>query len=68
MDQDTSFNKNTLPEMKKAIEQNDTSRIGIVTPWQNTKLKVSKPIHLKQKSIYGSLNYKKKGGGFSYKK
>ena len=32
------------------------------------KLKVSKPIHLKQKSIYGSLNYKKKGGGFSYKK
>ena len=32
------------------------------------KLKVSKPIHLKQKSIYGSLNYKKKGGGFTYKK
>lgn len=43
MDQDTTFNENTLPEMKKAIEQNNTENIGIVTPWHNTKLKINKP-------------------------
>ena len=32
------------------------------------KLKINKPIHLKQKSLYGSLNYKKKSGAISYKK
>ena len=32
------------------------------------KLKINKPIHLKQKSLYGSLKYKKKSGAISYKK
>ena len=43
MDQDTSFNKNVMNEMKKYILENDTSKDGIVTVWHNTKLDVEKP-------------------------
>lgn len=43
MDQDTVFKNNTITEMKKSIEENDVSRIGIITPWHDTKLKIEKP-------------------------
>lgn len=43
MDQDTVFELNTMSEMKKAIQKNDISKIGIITPWHNTKLKIQKP-------------------------
>ena len=43
MDQDTQFKTDTMPAMKKAIEENDTENIGIITPWHDTKLKIKKP-------------------------
>ena len=43
MDQDTVFKKGIIEEMKKRILEMDTSKIGIVTPWHKTKLKVKKP-------------------------
>ena len=43
MDQDTRFKENTLKEMKKVLEENDTSNIGIITPWHATKLEIEKP-------------------------
>lgn len=43
MDQDTAFRENTLIQMKKAINENDVTKIGIITPWHNTKLKIEKP-------------------------
>ena len=43
MDQDTFFKEDTITKMKKAIEENDVSKIGIITPWHNTKLKIEKP-------------------------
>ncbi len=43
MDQDTVFKLNTISEMKKAIKENGTNKIGIITPWHNTKLKINKP-------------------------
>lgn len=43
MDQDTSFKPNVIETMKKVIENENTSNIGIITPWHNTKLKIEKP-------------------------
>lgn len=42
-DQDTTFRKGVIDEMKKEISSRDTSKIGIVTPWHNTKLIDPKP-------------------------
>lgn len=43
MDQDTSVRKDVIKKLKKDIEENDMSKIGIVTPWHNTKLLDKKP-------------------------
>ena len=43
MDQDTTFKKGIIDRMKKEILKRDTSKIGIVTPWHNTKLVDKKP-------------------------
>lgn len=43
MDQDTILPKKILKEMLKVIEKEDCKKIGIVTPWHSTKLKVEKP-------------------------
>lgn len=43
MDQDTVISKEIIKEMKKVIEQKDMKKIGIVTPWHDTKLKEEKP-------------------------
>lgn len=42
MDQDTSFNKGVMDEMKKYIIENNTEKDGIITVWHNTKLDVIK--------------------------
>lgn len=43
MDQDSSFHDNDLEKMKTIISKKDLSKIGIVSPWHKTKLKVEKP-------------------------
>lgn len=43
MDQDTILLSNVLLEMKKIIETKEMKKIGIVTPWHKTKLKIEKP-------------------------
>lgn len=43
MDQDSKFKKNDLKKMKALVDQIDLSRIGIISPWHNTKLKIDKP-------------------------
>lgn len=43
MDQDTTFKPNVIETMKEVIENENTSNIGIITPWHNTKLKIKKP-------------------------
>ena len=42
-DQDTFFRENVIKKMKKDIEENDMKKVGIVTPWHNTKLLDEKP-------------------------
>lgn len=43
MDQDTTFKPGVIKEMKKIILSKDMSKIGIVTPWHNTKLETERP-------------------------
>jgi len=43
LDQDTKFNKDVLKELKKYCESVDYSKVGIITPWHKTKLKLDKP-------------------------
>lgn len=43
MDQDTTFKDGVLSKMKDVILNEDMSKIGIVTPWHNTKLIDKKP-------------------------
>lgn len=72
MDQDTVLPSSILKEMKKVVEKEDMKKIGIVTPWHNTKLKVDKP---KERIDYPqdvmtsgnllNLNIWKKIGGFN---
>lgn len=44
MDQDTSFNSDTLKVLKADLENIDMSKIAILTPWHSTKLKIDKPV------------------------
>ncbi len=44
LDQDTSFNDDTLKILKKDLENIDMSKIAILTPWHKTKLMTSKPL------------------------
>ena len=43
MDQDTTFKKGVMDKMKEVILKEDTSKVGIVTPWHHTRLKDKKP-------------------------
>lgn len=43
MDQDTTFKKGVIDQMKDDILTKDMSKVGIVTPWHHTKLKDKKP-------------------------
>ena len=43
MDQDTTFKPGVIEKIKKVIINTDTKKIGIVTPWHNTKLLDKKP-------------------------
>lgn len=42
-DQDTTFKPGVLASLKKRIDKEDTSKIAIVAPWLNTKLKDPRP-------------------------
>lgn len=71
MDQDTKLNKNIFIEVTKAIEKYDTSKIGIITPWHNTKLSVNKPkekvdypLDVMTSGNFVNLEIAKKVGGF----
>jgi len=44
MDQDTSFNDNTLKVLKEDLQNIDMSKIAILTPWHATKLRLDKPV------------------------
>lgn len=43
MDQDSCFNENDLAKMKEIAFKQDLSKIGIISPWHKTKLKIKKP-------------------------
>jgi len=71
MDQDSSFQKNDLERLKKIATQEDLNKVGIISPWHHTKLKLEKP---KEKIDYPldvmtsgnllNLDIYKKVGGF----
>lgn len=71
MDQDTRFKKGIIPKMKEQIKNTDCSKIGIVTPWHATKLKVEKskekidyPLDVMTSGNLVNLEIHKKIGGF----
>lgn len=41
MDQDTKFKPGVMDKLKEAINKFDMSKIGIVTPWQTTKMRLN---------------------------
>ena len=41
MDQDTKFKPGVMDKLKEAINKFDMSTIGIVTPWQTTKMRLN---------------------------
>ena len=43
MDQDSKFKKDDLKKMKNLVQTKDLSKIGIISPWHKTKLKIEKP-------------------------
>ena len=43
MDQDTTFKPGVMDKLKEVIETKDMKKVGIVTPWHNTKLIDKKP-------------------------
>ena len=43
MDQDSCFKSNDVDKMKTKISSLDLSKIGIISPWHKTKLKLEKP-------------------------
>lgn len=43
MDQDSSFNNNDLEKMKTIASKMPLTKIGIISPWHKTKLKIEKP-------------------------
>ena len=70
-DQDTTFKKDVVKNLKKDIEKNDMSKIGIVTPWHNTKLYIKKltekydyPEYVMTSGNILNLKIFKKVGGF----
>ena len=72
MDQDTSFEKGVIKTIKKRLETIDYNKVGIVTPWHNTKLKIEKseelidhPLDVMTSGNFVNLDIHKKIGGFS---
>lgn len=43
MDQDSCFKSNDVDKMKNKISNLDLNKIGIISPWHKTKLKLEKP-------------------------
>lgn len=43
MDQDSKFKNNDLKILVDTVEKTDMKKIGIVSPWHKTKLKIEKP-------------------------
>lgn len=43
MDQDSKFINNNLKRLIDTVEKTDMKKIGIVSPWHKTKLKIEKP-------------------------
>lgn len=43
MDQDSSFCNDDLKKMKSIASKQDLTKIGIISPWHKTKLKIEKP-------------------------
>ena len=71
MDQDTTFNKGVIEEIKARILDTDCTNIGIVTPWHKTKLKIEKPhskidypLDVMTSGNFLNLDIHKKIGGF----
>ena len=71
MDQDTKFQPNVIKEIRKRIVNEDKSKVAIVTPWHNTKLKVEKskdktdhPLDVMTSGNFVNLDIHKKLGGF----
>lgn len=71
MDQDTKFQEGVVDEIKGRIARTDCSKIGIVTPWHDTKLKVKKtgeqidyPLDVMTSGNFVNLDIHKKIGGF----
>lgn len=71
MDQDTRFNKGVIKEIKNRILNTDCKKIGIVTPWHKTKLKIEKPnpkmdypLDVMTSGNFVNLEIHKKIGGF----
>lgn len=71
MDQDTRFNKGVIKEIKNRILNTDCKKIGIVTPWHKTKLKIKKPdskidypLDVMTSGNFVNLEIHKKIGGF----
>ncbi len=71
MDQDTKFQPNVIKEIKTRIATVDEDKVGIVTPWHNTKLKIEKskekidhPLDVMTSGNFVNLKIHKKIGGF----
>lgn len=71
MDQDTNFNFGVIKEIKKRLSTIDYKKIGIVTPWHNTKLRIKKsnktidyPLDVMTSGNFLNLEIHKKMGGF----
>ncbi|MCI9279900.1 MAG: glycosyltransferase [Bacilli bacterium] len=43
LDQDTEITKKIVKKLKETASKEKTSKIGIITPWHKTKLKIEKP-------------------------
>ncbi len=43
LDQDTELTKKIVKKLKETASKEETSKIGIITPWHKTKLKIEKP-------------------------
>lgn len=71
MDQDTNVNDDVIPNIRQYINKINYKKIAIVTPWHNTKLKISKstkeidhPLDVMTSANFVNLEIHKKIGGF----
>lgn len=71
MDQDTNFQNDDISKILNYISQNNMDKVGIVSPWHNTKLHVAKPtesidypLDVMTSGNFLNLKVLKKVGGF----